>query len=404
MPCFRVRVNSKDDLVDVYGVDWGPDLVTIKDLQLALYNQCKRTVLTIRYRGVQCPSDQQLQYFQLSEELPMFTALVSGRKRHLPGVFVKDLKGTTHVLPINLESTLNHLFRSISELLQIPRNEMVLLLGSRELPNSSGQAMNKRRRTDKLGTLSGYGVCEQCTNEVSSHMRGGDGGAAAGTTFADLAARKAYRKAAWDPSQPDWRLTEPGLVLEGCCRNSSCAAYKKMVCCNRGMGFFDLIKDQDSVHCPCCSAPVQPQMPAFNNCAWRFEGCRGGSLVKESSLEWTVAGDQWEYFNIRAKKAKWSRLLIITKPPGEGVPVCPNQAGPSAPSAKGHHCSLCTSVIPNGQSHRTQNCNHVFHMVCYGALLAAGGSKCPTCKEGLGCQTAGPITPVSFSPRSVTEC
>lgn len=96
--------------------------------------------------------------------------------------------------------------------------------------------------------------------------------------FVDVSHSGGMTRHAWSTDCPSWRVTRPGLCLEGRCRNDQCKAHGEMVVMNKAFNDFDLIRDADSTACPECKQKLPPSTCAFNNCMWKFDGRKTGQV------------------------------------------------------------------------------------------------------------------------------
>lgn len=216
-----------------------------------------------------------------------------------------------------------------------------------------------------------YNIGEGAELPLLSRLRGG---LIPVVRFADISNSSNMQVLEWVSNGPEWRMAQPGLCVEGHCLNPSCAANSKTVICNRGMGVFDLVLDARRVACPICLAYVEPQTCAFNNCEWRFSGTKVGRTAPHEvrSLDWTVAGDQYNRFSSQpARNVNWNRLLISTR----------TVRGTSSFA----ECSICLVDLTDSRSDAgmVTNCGHRYHVSCIEAWKAMGHRSCPMCRVRL---------------------
>lgn len=108
----------------------------------------------------------------------------------------------------------------------------------------------------------------------------------------------------------EWRITAPGLCLEGRCTDRDCEAEGEMVILNKGFDDYDLVLGgTETDRCPCCYGDVTPITCTFNNCVWRYRGKKAGesNVLTGPSTE---VGDSHERFNEGSEGAEWERLLF----------------------------------------------------------------------------------------------
>lgn len=69
----------------------------------------------------------------------------------------------------------------------------------------------------------------------------------------------------------EWRsLTQPGLCIEGRCKNKECTAYRKSVVISKGFGTYDVFFDSYKNYCPMCFEPITPENYAFYDCTFKY--------------------------------------------------------------------------------------------------------------------------------------
>jgi hypothetical protein len=116
----------------------------------------------------------------------------------------------------------------------------------------------------------------------------------------------------WSDDAPDYRIAEPGLCLEGKCRNDSYDAHDELVIMNNGIHDFDLIRDNNSRNkvlvCPLCSHYVKATTCGVNNCVWRMTGENADTKIMVFT-KYELVGD-WYYTFENQPSVEWTRLLI----------------------------------------------------------------------------------------------
>lgn len=221
-------------------------------------------------------------------------------------------------------------------------------------------------------SLKGYNVGKGSELQLIFSLCGGNNGS--GMRFVDISNSNNLQVLPWAKTSPDWLIAEPGLCIEGCCHNPSCAAYCETVVCNQGMGTFDLLVDAGHVTCPICNEHVKPQTCAFNNCQWRYSGIKARSPSRLlRSLDWASAGDQYELFSGEAvSRVKWHRLLISTRQQQ------PEETGSA-------ECGICQGRVGDSQAdpQMTTRCGHKYHISCIEAWKKMGKGSCPKCMRSL---------------------
>ena len=76
----------------------------------------------------------------------------------------------------------------------------------------------------------------------------------------------------WNIDVPVWRLTTPGLCLQGVCKNLQCVACEQMVVVNLGAPFILKLNSLNKpfICCPMCKQSVRPELIGVNNTEWRY--------------------------------------------------------------------------------------------------------------------------------------
>lgn len=364
--CMKPRDNGEDQLLDVYRIPFTSELELILDLKAQLSRLCKRKVYSIHYRGLRCsPSQTLLQFHTFRRSWLAFTAFVSGKQKRAEPLFLKDLQGNNHVVPLLSTTTIAQLERMASELLDLPTKGFVLLYRGKQLSTGQGRANIQQSAVSERTKLLECGVGANSVVEVSTLVKGGAGH----FTFPDISDQSTYTWVNFGPhTHRSWLVCHAGLVFKGTCRNPSCEAYLNVVYCNKGMGFFDVKVHKETCVCPACKQAVIGDSPGFNRCQWQFEGVKQNG--EECSNKWITAGNRYEYFK-GAPLVTWKHLVIMTRSPRE-------QMEPDMERL----CVVCEQPIPTGTLYsKGPKCHHSFHQQCLGNLLASGSDKCPACKE-----------------------
>ncbi|CAF2977641.1 unnamed protein product [Rotaria sp. Silwood2] len=119
---------------------------------------------------------------------------------------------------------------------------------------------------------------------------------------------------------PKWRLTTPGIFLEGPCINESCEAYNQgnVVICI-GMKKFDVVteSDESTTKCPMCSTYVEPKICAFNNCSGRWSGIQqlSNKPPLRCSGDWKIFRDEYHPFDGNTNETiNWRQLILEAEP------------------------------------------------------------------------------------------
>ncbi len=138
--------------------------------------------------------------------------------------------------------------------------------------------------------------------------------------FADIGRWEATIQSA-DCTAPEWRRAEPGLCLEGDCKNVSCLAHVSMVIMNKGFtDFFDLSRQYDDCHCPLCYKRVAPVKHGFSNCFWRIKGANFQTKA-QLNTNWTKSENEYFTFDVDACGPTSHLILRIFMRPFNDAPT-----------------------------------------------------------------------------------
>ncbi|CAF4148610.1 unnamed protein product, partial [Rotaria sordida] len=135
---------------------------------------------------------------------------------------------------------------------------------------------NGKSLEDDSKTLSDYNIPPNADLQLIKRDLG-EIRADLGSAFADVSNSKAYKELAWNENAPIWRITVPGLCLEGECENRKCVAYNESVIIPIGYrDTFDMLVDANATTsiCPMCQTFVEPKTCSFNNCWWQWRGIK----------------------------------------------------------------------------------------------------------------------------------
>ena len=222
-------------------------------------------------------------------------------------------------------------------------------------------------------TLMDYKICHESTAHMILRVRGGGPEPVLPLLLSNLEDRDDIK---FNKSAPKWRSAEPGLCLEGPCKNDKCRAFRKMVICNMGLCEFSLAIDGNRVKCPICWNKVIAVTTAFNNCQFYFFGVyrvptTDGGIVHKQSAPQTVGDvykrfDEWKTDGTSAVVA-WEFLKIVTVAPSAeiGFVCCDTE------------CPVCLRTMSD-QGSRTAACGHRYHSVCFD-LIKRCKPACPQC-------------------------
>ncbi|KAA6393270.1 MAG: putative ring and ubiquitin domain containing protein [Streblomastix strix] len=116
---------------------------------------------------------------------------------------------------------------------------------------------------------------------------------------------------------PEWRIVQPGLTIEGKCTNKPCAAKGKIVICN--FGFDDIDYQLNDFKCPICNQTIKPTKFAFNNCIWMLHFKKPSNSKSKQDIikqtEWRRTGDQYFVYDLKSENGMkdFKRFVIRTR-------------------------------------------------------------------------------------------
>ena len=226
-------------------------------------------------------------------------------------------------------------------------------------PDAQRLCNDFEERLPDADTLSRYEIESGCTLHVMQEQTGG------GCAFVDVTQSSALRTDSWNEDAPRWREVEPGLCLEGICRNPACCAYREMVVANMEFQNLDLAK-KPKVCCPMCRHQFQPIKPGFNHCFWKISAVKKSSPESVFHTPWKRTGDEYTtYDEAAAGMSVFTRLQIFVRPlhmkNHHDSPYRPKK-----PRVSPVPCSICLKEVQGYYGHTTPSgCQHVFHDDCW---------------------------------------
>ena len=264
-------------------------------------------------------------------------------------VSVHTLTGRTVMIETMSDESVLDFMTHYEAIENIPVDQMRMIFAGKQLEHNE--------------TMGNYGIVRDSAIHLVLRLRGGGRGPC---SFVDITDEGNAVTRAWPQEAPEWRIAQPGLCLEGLCRNPSCAAYGKQVLCNAHFGALDICGHV--CRCPACRADVKPMTCGFNNCAYKICGKKvGGDPV---STGFKCVGNEFKHFDgASSGAAEWERLMIVTRPILEHTKV-----------TNGSTCSICLETM-KGKCAKLP-CEHNFHPHCIYAWLLINQS-CPLCRMGL---------------------
>ena len=302
--------------------------------------------------SVELDNDRTLEEHCIESEEIIYLTKKSLRHSH---VFVKTPAGMTIPIEVTENLTVMDLKVRIQEKGGIPPDDQRLIV--------NGYGMTNYR------TLEEHGIEPDAIIHLFWRMTGG--GASVGVEFADVSSADGLKRKGWSKSAPLWRVANPGLCLEGVCRNEKCSANGKHVIINKGYCEFDLIEDRHNCYCPICQKQVIPTTCGFNNCRWKWVGRKIDQQTQRPvtiRADWKVADDAYHYFDeTKSGTANWLRLKIYVT------------AKRASDDELYKICAICLQYAKVATETDTLPCGHTFHGKCIGEWLKRS-STCPLCR------------------------
>jgi hypothetical protein len=215
-------------------------------------------------------------------------------------IYIETFTGMGQIYNFDVESSM-----TIQQLKQLLIEEMQF----NEDLQTMCLAFNESSLEDNEKTLSDYDIQDKSVLQLIANGRGDFG--SIGAKFADVSNKNGLKKKEFSKAAR-WRITSPGLCLEGSCTNDHCEAHKQSVIMPIGYKRFDILVDSNETTtiCPLCKKYVEPSTCSFNNCWWKYEGIKGKSPMKCSS-DWQLADNAYNYFDQQASgMIVWKQLIF----------------------------------------------------------------------------------------------
>ncbi len=298
--------------------------------------------------------------------------------------FVKALGGRTSPVSFNPAMTVDEFFFEVYDVMEGFPSGLRLIYGGRQLQKGHKlQEYNIKKGSTIQVTLSLWGGCANTSSDGDDK-----GGSFVDVSKGQLVKRKFVKDA------PDWRITCPGLCLEGVCKNEECEAFGEIIVMQFGYTNFDLIRDAKSSSCVCpmCNSSVTPIIPGFNNCYYRIHARKKGSTAVFQE-PWIRCGHEYCTYDIdQCGVATWERLQILVKPlviDGGDLPI-PEKCAICFLGIDSKAINRIKALIesfvkergaPYDAPYKMPNCDHFFHKSCTNQWINTmkGKDKIPTC-------------------------
>eukprot|EP00331_Platyophrya_macrostoma_P002004 CAMPEP_0176425864 /NCGR_PEP_ID=MMETSP0127-20121128/11621_1 /TAXON_ID=938130 /ORGANISM="Platyophrya macrostoma, Strain WH" /LENGTH=228 /DNA_ID=CAMNT_0017807063 /DNA_START=8 /DNA_END=694 /DNA_ORIENTATION=- len=216
-------------------------------------------------------------------------------------ILIKTLKGETISFTVTLSDSVESLMAKIEKEEGIPIDQQRLVWAGKQLEGDR--------------SFLDYGIIKKSTIHLVLRLRGG--GPQMGMDFPDITQSEKAKKIKWCTIAPEWRTVTPGFSIDGICKNMNCKAYNKTVFINKGLGVYDLLRDEYQNCCPICKKYVETKNCGFSNCTYSFEGTMvypgKGIAPKRVLVSDQNVGDYYLMFESEETgKATWASLVITT--------------------------------------------------------------------------------------------
>ena len=170
---------------------------------------------------------------------------------------------------------------------------------------------------------------------------------------------------------PDWRVCQPGINVDGQCRNKHCACYKQTVVYPYGYGVLDYLHVQP--RCPICTETFEPDRPLFLNCVWHCSFVKQKGQYQELPKE--LSTNIRLFDDIPLKKVKASLLHFTAQPAASRISALPGIV------SKPRYCFVCQKDLSESK-YVVFKCQHGAHSECFDAWRQKQTS-CPLCTSEL---------------------
>lgn len=177
--------------------------------------------------------------------------------------------------------------------------------------------LNEEILNNDTNTISSYGVVDKSILQLVDLNTTDRGGfSLMGVKFVDLSNNTGLKRVDWSNRASPWRISKPGLCLEGICSNNQCEAHGQRVIMPIGYTVFDIVTDSNetTTKCPVCNKYVEPVTCGFNNCWWRYQGIKQDEIGKpprKCSSDWQQADNAYHYFDeYTSGIVSWRQLIV----------------------------------------------------------------------------------------------